>query len=199
MVTLVRRAPTSRRALGSFVMCSGKSKFRTFSVKHGTCARFEMTAGGDVASGRRKGVRNICLNAKIGGNVECKKGARPWPTKFELASRSETVEVHRSVCCADGLAFRVLPLACGRREGRARQRWARPRMEKGAPASHKGWNAAPVRCQPRNLPKRVRSRRSSAHSSVADAEQTRSCEKRAVDTVRHGIHIRKHFNTPIEI
>ena len=42
-------------------------------------------------------------------------------------------------CCADGLAFRVLPLACGRREGRARQRWARPRMEKGAPASHKGW------------------------------------------------------------
>ena len=92
MVTLVRRAPTSRRALGSFVMCSGKSKFRTFSVKHGTCARFEMTAGGDVASGRRKGVRNICLNAKIGGNVECKKGARPWPTKFELASRSETAE-----------------------------------------------------------------------------------------------------------
>ena len=36
-------------------------------------------------------------------------------------------------------------------------------------------------------------------ASVADAEQTRSCEKRAVDTVRHGIHIRKHFNTPIEI
>ena len=63
----------------------------------------------------------------------------------------------------------------------------------------KDGNAAPVRCQPRNLPKRVRSRRSSAHSSVADAEQTRSCEKRAVDTVRHGIHIRKHFNTPIEI
>ena len=36
-------------------------------------------------------------------------------------------------------------------------------------------------------------------ASVADAEQTRSYEKRAVDTVRHGIHIRKHFNTPIEI